>query len=133
MIDVGQKLPSFSLDNQDGQTRRVEIRMRRDEPGPSAAPPRFVWIEASLTPVVDEDAPVSVVVCDHRGALVGFVVRQILDTVDVELSVRSRLDTGGHQGSAVINGKVTELIDMGRAVAGLDPAVFGDVPDMVGV
>ncbi|HEX2892596.1 MAG TPA: chemotaxis protein CheA, partial [Marmoricola sp.] len=83
--------------------------------------------------LVDETAPVSVVVCDHRGALVGFVVRQILDTVDVEISVRSRLDTGGHRGSAVINGKVTELVDMGRAVAGLDPALFGDVSDMVGV
>ncbi|RNM14575.1 chemotaxis protein CheA [Nocardioides pocheonensis] len=81
----------------------------------------------------DEDAPVNVVVCDHRGVQVGFVVRQILDTVDAELSVRSRLDTGGHRGSAVINGKVTELVDMGRAVAGLDPAVFGDVPETVGV
>jgi len=83
--------------------------------------------------MVDEDAPVNVVVCDHRGALIGFVVRQILDTVDAELSVRSRLDTGGHLGSAVINGRVTELVDMGRAVAGLDPAVFGDVPEAVGV
>jgi two-component system, chemotaxis family, sensor kinase CheA len=83
--------------------------------------------------LVDEDAPVNVVVCDHRGALIGFVVRQILDTVDAELSVRSRLDTGGHLGSAVINGRVTELVDMGRAVAGLDPAVFGDVPVAVGV
>ena len=55
------------------------------------------------------------------------------DTVDVEISVRSRLDTGGHRGSAVINGKVTELVDMARAVAGLDPALFGEVSDMVGV
>jgi two-component system chemotaxis sensor kinase CheA len=78
-------------------------------------------------------APVNVVVCDHRGTLVGFVVQQILDTVDAELSVRSQLDTGGHRGSAVVNDKVTELVDMDRAVAGLDPAVFAAVPGMVGV
>ncbi len=57
VLDRPTYLTAFAEANQDGQTRRVEIRMRRDEPGPSAAAPKFVWIEASLTPVVDEDAP----------------------------------------------------------------------------
>ena len=56
VMDRPTYLTAFAEANQDGRTRRVEIRMRRDEPGPSAAPPRFVWIEASLTPVIDEDA-----------------------------------------------------------------------------
>ena len=73
--------------------------------------------------VGDEDT-LSVVVSEHRGTLIGFVVREILDIVDAELSVRSRLDTGGHLGSAVVDGLVTELVDVGRAVTGLDPAVF---------
>ena len=82
---------------------------------------------------LDDTAPHHVVVSEHRGTLVGFVVRQILDIVDAELTVRSRLDTGGHLGSAVVEGLVTELVDVGRAVAGLDPAVFDDAPGLVEV
>ncbi|GAB2877611.1 chemotaxis protein CheW [Nocardioides pacificus] len=65
-----------------------------------------------------------VVVCQHEGVLVGFVVNQILDIVDAHLDVRSPLDTGGHSGSAVVSGRVTELVDVGQAVSGLDPALF---------
>jgi two-component system chemotaxis sensor kinase CheA len=69
-----------------------------------------------------EDAtggPLQVVVCGHGGALVGFVVRSILDIVDAELSVRSSLDSGGRLGSAVISGNVTELVDVAHAVGSL--------------
>lgn len=57
VMDRPAYLTAFADANQDGQTRRVEIRMRRDEPGPSAAAPTYVWVEASLSPVVDQDAP----------------------------------------------------------------------------
>lgn len=57
VMDRPTYLTAFAEANQDGQTRRVEIRMRRDEPGPSAAAPRFVWVEVSLSPVVDADVP----------------------------------------------------------------------------
>jgi two-component system chemotaxis sensor kinase CheA len=60
-----------------------------------------------------------VVVCGHEGALVGFVVRSILDIVDAELSVRSVLDSGGRLGSAVVSGSVTELVDVAHAVGAL--------------
>jgi two-component system chemotaxis sensor kinase CheA len=70
------------------------------------------------------DGPAQVVVCQHEGVLVGFVVHQILDIVDAQLDVRSPLDTGGHGGSAVVSGRVTELVDVARAVSGLDPVVF---------
>jgi cell cycle sensor histidine kinase DivJ len=55
VLDRPTYLTAFAEANEDGQTRRVEIRMRRDEMGASAAAPRYVWIEASLSPVVDDD------------------------------------------------------------------------------
>lgn len=59
VMDRPAYLTAFAEANQDGKTRRVEIRMRRDEPGPSAAAPSFVWVEASLSPVLDADVPQS--------------------------------------------------------------------------
>ena len=43
---------------------------------------------------------------------------------DEELSIRSHLDTGGHRGSAVVAGHVTELIDIPHAIATFDPALL---------
>jgi two-component system chemotaxis sensor kinase CheA len=72
---------------------------------------------------VDTD-PVQVVVCRHRGQAVGFVVAEIHDIVEDELAVRTHLDTGGHQGSALIGERVTELVDVERAVSAIDPALL---------
>ena len=53
MLDRPAYMTAFAEANQDGKTRRVEMRMRReDEDTPSAAP-QFFWVEASLSPVVD--------------------------------------------------------------------------------
>ncbi len=65
-----------------------------------------------------------VVVCHHDGRTVGVVVTSILDIVEEELSIRSHLDTGGHQGSAVVAGHVTELVDIEHAIAACDPALL---------
>jgi two-component system, chemotaxis family, sensor kinase CheA len=65
-----------------------------------------------------------VVVCHHEGRTVGVVVSSILDIVEEELSIRSDLDTGGHRGSAVVAGHVTELIDISHAIAAFDPALL---------
>ena len=48
-------LTAFAEANADGETRRVEIRMRRDEPEAAGAP-KFLWVEASLSPVLDAEA-----------------------------------------------------------------------------
>lgn len=56
VLDRPAYLTAFAEANEDGRTRRVEIRMRRDEAGASAAAPRYIWIEVALSPVVDEDA-----------------------------------------------------------------------------
>ena len=72
---------------------------------------------------VDTD-PIQVVVCRHRGGSVGFVVARIHDIVEEELAVRTRLDTGGHHGSALIGEYVTELIDVERAISAIDPELL---------
>lgn len=68
---------------------------------------------------VDADAPLQVVVCQHRGQLFGFVVAAVLDIVEDELSIRTHLDTGGNLGSAVVNEHVTELLNIDAALAGM--------------
>jgi len=50
-------LTAFADANRDGKSRRVEIRMRRDDPAAPAVAPQFVWVEVALSPVVDPDAP----------------------------------------------------------------------------
>ena len=68
--------------------------------------------------------PVQVVVCQHRCRMVGFVVAQIHDIVEDELAIRTHLDTGGHQGSAVVSEHVTELVDVDRAISTIDPELL---------
>jgi two-component system chemotaxis sensor kinase CheA len=68
-----------------------------------------------------------VVVCHSNGRAVGVVVNAILDIVEEELAVRSHLDTGGHHGSAVVTGHVTELVDIDQAIGAFDPALLAPV------
>lgn len=68
---------------------------------------------------VDAAQPLQVVVCQHRGQLFGFVVAQVLDIVEDNLSIRTHLDTGGNHGSAVVNEHVTELVNIDTALAGM--------------
>ncbi len=53
VLDRPAYMTAFSEANQDGQTRRVEIRMRRDDREQPSVAPQFVWVEASLSPVFD--------------------------------------------------------------------------------
>jgi len=73
------------------------------------------------------DDRLQVVVCSHRDVLVGLVVSEILDIVDDELAVRSALGSGGRYGSVVVDGHVTEILDVGHAVGDLDLAMSGPV------
>lgn len=60
--------------------------------------------------------------------MVGFVVARIHDIVEEELSIRTHLDTGGHQGSAVVGEHVTELVDVERAISNINPELLAPVP-----
>ena len=59
-----------------------------------------------------EDAPIQVLVCNHQGSRVGLVVEQILDIVEDTAEVRHPASRAGVLYSAVIQGQVTELIDI---------------------
>jgi len=52
VMDRPAYMTAFAEANSDGETRRVEIRMRHDALDAGAAP-AFIWVEASLSPVVD--------------------------------------------------------------------------------
>ena len=72
----------------------------------------------------DPNKPLTVVVCARDGHLIGLVAEQVLDIVHAELSIRSPLDSSGRLGSAVISGRVTELVD-------LDP-IIGPMASLLG-
>ena len=57
ILDRPAYLTALADANRDGASRRVEIRMRRDDPAAPATAPQFVWVEVALTPVVDPEAP----------------------------------------------------------------------------
>jgi cell cycle sensor histidine kinase DivJ len=53
VLDRPGYMTAFAEANQDGKTRRVEVRMRREDPDMPATAPLFFWVEASLSPVKD--------------------------------------------------------------------------------
>src|SRR5690606_4534306 len=53
VLDRPGYLTAFASANRDGAARRVEVRMRRDDP--TSAAPAFIWVEVGLSPVVDPD------------------------------------------------------------------------------
>jgi len=53
VLDRPAYMTAFAQANKDGLTRRVEIRMRRDDRDHTAQTPQFTWVEASLSPVLE--------------------------------------------------------------------------------
>jgi two-component system chemotaxis sensor kinase CheA len=71
------------------------------------------------------DGPLQVVVYTAHGRSVGLVVDRILDIVEEALTVQQReRASGGLLGSAVIQGRVTDLIDVRGIIEGMDPGFF---------
>lgn len=66
--------------------------------------------------VVAKDRPVQVVVVRDGERSYGLVVERILDIVEQELKVQRRAPRVGLQGTAVIGGKVTDLLDIAAVV-----------------
>src|SRR5437868_13867513 len=55
VLDRPTYMTAFSEANHAGAGRVVEVRMRRDEPSEPARIPQFIWVEVSLTPVIDSE------------------------------------------------------------------------------
>lgn len=71
------------------------------------------------------DTPLQVVVYTEQGRSMGLVVDSILDIVEEALTVQQRETTrSGLLGSAVIQGRVTDLIDVRGIIESADPTFF---------
>jgi two-component system chemotaxis sensor kinase CheA len=68
----------------------------------------------------DQD-PFQVIVCNHHGQMVGLIVGEILDIVDKPVTSRTNGTRRGVQFSAVIQGLVTEVIDVTQVVESAVP------------
>jgi len=63
-----------------------------------------------------QDGKVQVVVYSHRERSIGLIVDRILDIVEEDLSLQQTSGRGGIRGSAVIQGRVTEILDLENLV-----------------
>ncbi len=72
----------------------------------------------------DSDASLQVIVYSENGRSVGFVVEQILDVVEETITVRHRTARTGVIGSVVVQGKVTDLLDVHGVIQRSDPSFF---------
>jgi cell cycle sensor histidine kinase DivJ len=52
VLDRPLFMTAFAEANGDGKTRQVEVRMRRDDPQARGSIPTYIWVEASLSPMV---------------------------------------------------------------------------------
>jgi two-component system chemotaxis sensor kinase CheA len=67
------------------------------------------------------EGPRHVIVFSARGRSIGLMVDQILDIVSDRIVVQHRLSRPGVLGSAVIQGRVTDLLDVTSILRSLDP------------
>jgi two-component system chemotaxis sensor kinase CheA len=73
-----------------------------------------------------EGAPLQVVVYSEEGRSVGLVVHRILDIAEQILTTRSDLDEHGLLGSAVVQDRITEMLDVRQAILGIDPNFYAE-------
>lgn len=55
VLDRPIYLTAFADANQGGKSRVIEVRMRQDDPRAMSGIPRFIWVEISLSPVIDAE------------------------------------------------------------------------------
>jgi two-component system chemotaxis sensor kinase CheA len=75
-------------------------------------------------PRADAEAPLLVIVYSEQGRSIGIVVEQILDVVEESISVRSQAAREGVVGSAVVQGWVTDLLDVHGVIRRFDASFF---------
>jgi two-component system chemotaxis sensor kinase CheA len=72
----------------------------------------------------DTGEPLLVIVYSVQGRSIGFVVDQILDIVEEAITVRSQASREGVLGSAVVQGRVTDLLDVHGVIRRFDATFF---------
>jgi two-component system chemotaxis sensor kinase CheA len=73
---------------------------------------------------VEERSSLPVVVCTNKGQRVGLVVDRILDIAEETLVSRGKAHRPGVLFTAVIQGRVTEFLDVNRILRSVDPDVL---------
>jgi cell cycle sensor histidine kinase DivJ len=53
VVDRPTYLTAFADANQAGKSRMFEVRMRKDDPRSATSIPQFIWVEISLSPVIE--------------------------------------------------------------------------------
>lgn len=80
VLDRPSYLTAFADANQGGKTRMIEVRMRQDDPRASTRVPHFIWVEISLSPVIDPESP------DQRHEVVA-LFRDVTERKDTEAAM----------------------------------------------
>ncbi len=73
------------------------------------------------------DIPMQVIVYSDKGKSVGFVVDQILDAVEEAITVRQAFQGEGVLGTAVVQGRVTDMLDVSAVIRRDMPGFFTGV------
>jgi two-component system chemotaxis sensor kinase CheA len=72
----------------------------------------------------NDGRPLQVIVYSEHGRSVGFVVEQILDVVEEKITVRNQTTREGVLGAIVVQGKVTDMLDVHGVIRRTDPGFF---------
>ena len=80
--------------------------------------------ELGIMPADMAEGPLQVIVFTERGRSIGFVVEQILDVVEESITTRHRSTSSGVLAAVVVQGKVTDLLDVHGVISRTDPSFF---------
>ena len=131
---VGERRVAIPLDT---VTRLEEFERSRIEHAGSRA---VVQYREEILPLVrladllgampgEQGDTVPVVVYSERGRSAGLMVDKIVDIVEESATVRKDLHEDGFAGTAVIQQRVTELLDVRRAILAADPNFYAGTVD----
>ncbi|CAN5235790.1 chemotaxis protein CheW [soil metagenome] len=107
-------------------TGKYEVVQYRDRIMPLV---RLRDVLDGIAPASEDTELLQVVVYSHRGHSVGLVVDTILDIVQTQAAIERRRGGGSVQGSTVIQGKVTDILNMDQLVQSLDTDLLGQFTD----
>lgn len=111
-----EKLPASSIELADQR----EVVQYRGEILPLARLSQLLAVPAGVSGDLLE-----VVVFTERGTSVGLIVDQVLDIVEADLTGLHSAHSNGVIGTAVIGGKITDLLDYQAVIHAIDPDLHG--------
>jgi two-component system, chemotaxis family, sensor kinase CheA len=122
-LEMVTRLEEFPIDKVERVGNR-EVVQYRDQILPLV---RLAHLLGAPTPTDEQSVPV--VVYTERGRSVALAVEKVIDIVEDLVETRSDLQDDGLLGSAVIQQKVTELLDVRRAILAADPMFYASAPE----